>query len=109
MATDFVIEDGATRAADGRAGERLYDVLKENGVRLDAPCGGRCFCGKCRVRIADAPEPTKAERNLLAQEETGPRRAAGLCGADPRGYAGRDAGRRGRRGYNPGGRVFRRL
>ena len=69
MAKICVIQDGATRELTAQAGERLYDVLKENGVRLDAPCGGRCFCGKCRVRIADAPEPTKAERNLLAQEE----------------------------------------
>ncbi len=35
-------------------GARLYDLLAESGVQFEAPCGGRCFCGKCRAVILDA-------------------------------------------------------
>ncbi len=38
------------RVFEAQSGERLYDVLARNGVRLSAPCGGRGMCGKCRVR-----------------------------------------------------------
>ena len=31
-------------------GETLYDVLSRNGIELNAPCGGRGKCGKCRVK-----------------------------------------------------------
>ncbi len=35
-------------------GERLYDVIAEAGIQFDAPCGGHCFCGKCRAIMHDA-------------------------------------------------------
>lgn len=33
------------------AGYNLLKLLKEKGFYLDSPCGGRGFCGKCKVRI----------------------------------------------------------
>ena len=42
--------------------KNLHTLLAEGGIRLNAPCGGNGRCGKCRVRIANAPEPTAAER-----------------------------------------------
>ena len=49
--------------------KNLHTLLAEGGIRLNAPCGGNGRCGKCRVRIANAPEPTAAERAMLAAEE----------------------------------------
>ncbi len=47
----------------------LHTLLTGQGVRLTAPCGGNGRCGKCRVRIADAPTPTGAERALLSAQD----------------------------------------
>lgn len=47
------VREGRTGLA--RAGERLMDVMLREQFRIDAPCGGRGKCGKCRVRIASAP------------------------------------------------------
>lgn len=33
------------------AGTTLYALLSENGIHLDAPCGGKCYCGKCKVKV----------------------------------------------------------
>ncbi|MFO7154925.1 MAG: ASKHA domain-containing protein [Caldicoprobacter oshimai] len=33
------------------AGYSLLKLLKEKGFYMDSPCGGRGFCGKCKVRI----------------------------------------------------------
>ena len=33
------------------AGKKLLDVLQENGIYPDAPCGGNGKCGKCRMTV----------------------------------------------------------
>ena len=33
------------------AGTNLLDVLKENGIYPDAPCGGKGTCGKCTMLV----------------------------------------------------------
>ncbi len=52
-------------------GDSLYAALTRAGVPLDAPCGGRCFCGKCRVRIEEAGEPLPGERDFLTEAQIG--------------------------------------
>lgn len=37
----------------------ILEYLRENGIKIQAPCGGRGVCGKCRVRINGA-DPVKA-------------------------------------------------
>ena len=32
----------------------LMEALKDAGIFLDAPCGGRGTCGKCLVKISEA-------------------------------------------------------
>lgn len=32
-------------------GRILMDALRENGICIDAPCGGKGICGKCRGRV----------------------------------------------------------
>lgn len=51
--------------------QTLLDVLLENGLFVNNPCGGKAVCGKCKVRIAkgDAGPVTDTERKLLTVEE----------------------------------------
>lgn len=42
-----------TRKLTARHGMRLYELLADNGIQFEAPCGGRCFCGKCRALMRD--------------------------------------------------------
>ena len=56
--------------AEAQANERLIDALTRAGTTISAPCGGRCFCGKCRVRVVgNAGAIAPAERRFLRAEE----------------------------------------
>ena len=44
-----IINKGITLEAE--AGQRLLDVLRNAGVMVDAPCGGKGSCGKCKVLV----------------------------------------------------------
>lgn len=67
-------------------GERLYDVIAGAGIQFDAPCGGRCFCGKCRAIMHDArgeliPGMGEEEARFFTEDE----RAQGwrlICAVD---------------------------
>lgn len=53
-----------------QAGERLMEAIERAGVTLSAPCGGRCFCGKCGVRVqGETGEIHSAERKFLSEEQ----------------------------------------
>ena len=39
------------RVIDAPAGANLLEVLRENGLHPDAPCGGKGKCGKCKVLV----------------------------------------------------------
>ena len=46
----------------------VMEQLQKAGVEVNSDCGGRAMCGKCRVRFVEgAPEPTKAEKNIIAK------------------------------------------
>ena len=47
-------------------GRSLLDALRQHSVLLDAPCGGKGTCGKCRVRIDGREE--LACRHILQQD-----------------------------------------
>ncbi|MDR0668470.1 MAG: ASKHA domain-containing protein [Treponema sp.] len=40
-----------TTSCEARSGETLLAALVRGGFVIDAPCGGRGFCGKCGVRL----------------------------------------------------------
>ena len=42
------------RTIEAPAGANLLEVLRENGLHPDAPCGGRGKCGKCKVMVNGA-------------------------------------------------------
>lgn len=51
-------------------GSGLMEVLKENGIRLNAMCGGAGRCGKCAVRLLEGKiEISGDDRNVLSEEE----------------------------------------
>nr|MDD6336640.1 ASKHA domain-containing protein [bacterium] len=53
-------------ALDVQKGITLMEALKAAGYAVDAPCGGRCFCGKCQVWASGALSPMReAEKKLL--------------------------------------------
>lgn len=57
-------------AGSGRKAETLLMRLIRAGYYVDAPCGGKGTCGRCRVRfVSEAPQPTANERRLLTEEE----------------------------------------
>lgn len=52
------------------AGVSLLSVLREKGIRVDAPCGGSGRCGKCRIRLVSGElEITPADRQYLSERE----------------------------------------
>lgn len=52
-------------------GSNLLQVLLEEGVFVDNPCGGKGICGKCKVKIwsGDVSPVTETERKHLTCEE----------------------------------------
>ena len=44
------------RTIEAPAGANLLEVLRENGLHPDAPCGGRGTCGKCKVWVDDVEQ-----------------------------------------------------
>ena len=56
-------------AGSGGKAETLLMRLIRAGYYVDAPCGGKGTCGRCRVRfVSEAPQPTANERRLLTEE-----------------------------------------
>lgn len=57
-----------------KEGSSLLDVLAKNSLYVEAPCGGKGICGKCKVAVKKDGKPylediTKEEKKLLTSEE----------------------------------------
>ncbi len=60
---------GAVRSVQVEDGTNLLQFLREQGVAMDTPCGGKGTCGKCAVKIAGLPNaPKERESTLLGFE-----------------------------------------
>lgn len=64
-----IITPQGQRQLQAVRGESLYSCLTRGGITLDAPCGGHCFCGKCKVQIEPAGTPDEQEAALLTPQE----------------------------------------
>lgn len=53
MSTVTVIQKGESTSFLAEKQENLLLFLRENGIFVDAPCGGHGRCGKCRVLLRD--------------------------------------------------------
>jgi len=59
-----------TQEIDIHDGERVMDALSRCGIYLEAPCGGHCLCGKCKVRVlGQCSAPESEEQAFLSQQE----------------------------------------
>ena len=96
-----------------KRGTNLLQALQEQGMLLEAPCGGKGTCGKCRVQLFS--ESTKKEQVVLACDTKAdsdltvffvPYEGAGacICSADPASLAGA-AGAYGTQAVGVGGRC----
>jgi len=58
------------RTVEVAAGTTALDAIEAAGIGLEAPCGGRGRCGKCRVMVrGPASTPRATERRLLGEAE----------------------------------------
>jgi len=50
--------------------ETILEWYRKNHKFIDAPCGGRGECGRCKIQfISNAPKATEQEMNRLSEEE----------------------------------------
>ena len=70
MATVTLLGVGAKPIIRKWSGETgLYHALAEEHL-MDAPCGGRGRCGKCRILVQEGNVPANAEdRQFFTEEE----------------------------------------
>jgi len=59
---------------EAKEGLSLLDILAENSLYVDAPCGGKGICGKCKVAVKKDGKPyleniSQEEKRLLTSDE----------------------------------------
>jgi uncharacterized 2Fe-2S/4Fe-4S cluster protein (DUF4445 family) len=81
---EIIFQPMGRRALVERREERsLLDMARAAGVGIEATCGGKGVCGKCKVRLEGrAPDPTEPESAALGNEVDGGWRLACQCQAD---------------------------
>lgn len=54
-----------------KKGQNLLEALSKGGIWIDAPCGGKGICGKCKVRVTADQHlpPTGTELKFLTPKE----------------------------------------
>ncbi|PKL51410.1 MAG: hypothetical protein CVV37_06635 [Nitrospira bacterium HGW-Nitrospira-1] len=64
---EITIADG--KSIPAKAGESIYEALRNNGIYLVASCGGKGVCGKCRVKIIEGRSRIKAAGKLRKKDK----------------------------------------
>ncbi|HZJ83079.1 MAG TPA: ASKHA domain-containing protein [Clostridia bacterium] len=66
-----VLLEGETRTIKGDIGSTLMDIFHDNNIYIEAPCGGKGICGKCKVKIidGDVSDITSVESKFLSHSE----------------------------------------
>jgi uncharacterized 2Fe-2S/4Fe-4S cluster protein (DUF4445 family) len=73
---------GRRAGVDQQEGQSVLDLARAAGVGIEATCGGKGVCAKCRVRVEGrAPEPTDREIDALGDEVNQGWRLACQCRA----------------------------
>jgi len=52
-------------------GSNLKEVLAKNGFYIDAPCGGKGSCGKCKVKVSGAENVLPTNEEIRFIDKTG--------------------------------------
>lgn len=64
------MSEKSIRLVSGDTPKTVLELLREMGIRFDAPCGGQGVCGNCVVRVTgDLQEPTEAENSVLSGQD----------------------------------------
>jgi len=63
--------DGHEKKVTCEPGSTLMDVFHHNNIYIEAPCGGKGICGKCKVRVLEGKvsDITALESKYLSQKE----------------------------------------
>ena len=63
--------DGHEKRVTCGPGSILMDVFHQNNIYIEAPCGGKGICGKCKVRVltGKVSDITDLESKFLSQRE----------------------------------------
>ena len=66
-----LIHNGQKKEMTCPQGTNLMELLQENKIYLEAPCGGKGLCGKCKIRVesGNLSELTSDEDRLLSNKE----------------------------------------
>jgi uncharacterized 2Fe-2S/4Fe-4S cluster protein (DUF4445 family) len=66
-----VLLNPINRDLEARPGDILLDVMREAGVRIESLCGGKGFCGKCKVVLesGDVEKISTTPDKFLSHEE----------------------------------------
>ncbi len=69
--TVSILLDGEKKTVNCHGGSILMEVFHQNGIFIEAPCGGKGICGKCKVRIlkGKVSDMTDSESRFLSQSE----------------------------------------
>lgn len=57
------------KAVEVEKGTNLMDAVRKAGIFLDAPCGGKGLCGKCRVKVIEGEHRYQPSHLISRQEE----------------------------------------
>lgn len=61
------MSEKSIRLVSGDTSRTVLELLREIGVRFDAPCGGQGVCGNCVVKVTgELSAPTEAENAVLS-------------------------------------------
>lgn len=65
-----VIENDHNKIIKVKQGENLLKALRDNNFFIEAPCGGKGLCGKCKVKLIDGKiDYEQSELNFLTKSE----------------------------------------
>lgn len=65
-----IIENDHNKIVKVKQGENLLKALRDNDFLVEAPCGGKGLCGKCKVKLIDGKiDYEQSELNFLTKSE----------------------------------------
>lgn len=70
----FLYENGEELEVQGKIGDSLLEIARENDVDIEGACGGVCACATCHVWVNDPwldqlPAAREAEEDMLDQAQ----------------------------------------
>jgi len=66
------VENGNKKLTlNAASGKTLMHILAACGIYIDSPCGGKCLCGKCKIKVlkGNAPQISSEEAAFLSSKE----------------------------------------